>query len=135
MLIGALLGGGMGALIAVSDEGDVFRAAARGAGFTGSTAGIAHYARPGCASVPGPTGENGSEWVPQMVEILGINPGSLPVIWDADFRYGPRDAAGVDSYVLCEINVSSCFAIPDDAPAAIAKLALARCQSIPNRSR
>jgi hypothetical protein len=69
-----------------------------------------------------------AEWVPQMIGTLGIDPGSLPVIWDADFLYGPRDAAGADTYVLCEINVSSCFAIPDEAPAAIAKLALARCR-------
>ncbi|SPP96555.1 protein of unknown function [Bradyrhizobium vignae] len=27
------------------------------------------------------------------------------------------DAAGADSYVLCEINASSCFAIPEEAPA------------------
>jgi len=25
-------------------------------------------------------------------------------------------------YVICEINASSCFAIPDEAPAAIARL-------------
>jgi hypothetical protein len=66
--------------------------------------------------------------VPQMIEVLGINRGSLPIIWDADFLYGPRNSAGEDSYVLCEINVSSCFAIPDQAPAAIARLALARLQ-------
>ena len=59
-------------------------------------------------------------WIPQLIETLCIDQGSLPVIWDADFLYGPRDAAGTDSYVLCEINVSSCFAIPDEAPAAIA---------------
>ena len=75
-----------------------------------------------------------AEWVPQMIEILDIEPESLPVIWDADFLYGPRDAAGADSYVLCEINVSSCFAIPDEAPAAIAPLAQARCRSVPNRA-
>ena len=75
-----------------------------------------------------------AEWVPQMMQILGLDPASLPIIWDADFLYGPRDAAGADSYVLCEINVSSCFAIPAEAPAAIAKLALARCQSVPKRS-
>jgi hypothetical protein len=45
---------------------------------------------------------------------------SLPVIWDADFLFGPRDETGADTYVLCEINASSCFAIPDQAPAAIA---------------
>ncbi|WP_018315788.1 Cj0069 family protein [Bradyrhizobium sp. WSM2793] len=61
------------------------------------------------------------EWTPQMVETLGIDESSLPVIWDADFLYGPRDAAGADTYVLCEINASSCFAIPEEAPAAIAR--------------
>jgi len=65
-----------------------------------------------------------------MMQILGLNLTALPIIWDADFLYGPRDAAGLDSYVLCKINVSSCFAIPDEAPAAIAKLALARCRSV-----
>ena len=75
-----------------------------------------------------------AESVPQMIQILGLDLTALPIIWDADFLYGPRDAAGLDSYVLCEINVSSCFAIPDEAPAAIAKLALARCQSVPKRS-
>jgi hypothetical protein len=72
-----------------------------------------------------------TEWVPQLLETLGLERASLPVIWDADFLYGPRDTAGADTYVLCEINVSSCFAIPDEAPAAIAKLALSRCQRVP----
>ncbi|WP_425516044.1 hypothetical protein [Rhizobium laguerreae] len=40
---------------------------------------------------------------------------------DADFLYGPPDASGNDTYVLCEINVSSVFAVPDDAPTAIAR--------------
>ncbi|HEV2153828.1 Cj0069 family protein [Bradyrhizobium sp.] len=61
------------------------------------------------------------EWTPQMMKVLAIDEASLPVIWDADFLYGPRDAAGADTYVLCEINASSCFAIPDEAPAAIAR--------------
>jgi len=68
-----------------------------------------------------------TEWVPQMMQVLGIEKSALPIIWDADFLYGQRDASGTDSYVLCEINVSSCFAIPDEAPAAIAKLVLERC--------
>jgi hypothetical protein len=74
------------------------------------------------------------EWTPQMMQLLGIEPASMPIIWDADFLYGPRDAAGADSYVLCEINVSSCFAIPDEAPAAIAKLVLARSGGASPRS-
>jgi hypothetical protein len=70
-----------------------------------------------------------AEWTPQMMEILDIDAASLPIIWDADFLYGPRTASGEDSYVLCEINVSSVFAIPDQAPAAIARLTLSRLRS------
>jgi hypothetical protein len=62
------------------------------------------------------------EWTPQMMNILNIDSDSLPIIWDADFLYGPRKESGEDTYVLCEINVSSVFAIPDQAPAAIARL-------------
>ena len=67
-----------------------------------------------------------AEWTPQMMAVLGIDAAALPIIWDADFLYGPRTQSGEDTYVLCEINVSSVFAIPDQAPAAIARLALAR---------
>jgi hypothetical protein len=63
-----------------------------------------------------------TEWTPQMMDVLGIAREQLPIIWDADFLYGPKNAAGEDSYVLCEINVSSVFAIPDEAPGAIARL-------------
>jgi len=66
------------------------------------------------------------EWTPQMTQLLGLDVGSLPIIWDADFLYGPRTAAGEETYVLCEINVNSVFAIPDEAPAAIARLTLDR---------
>jgi hypothetical protein len=61
------------------------------------------------------------KWISQLMETLNIDEASLPVIWDADFLYGPKDATGADTYVLCEINVSSCFAIPDEAPVAIAR--------------
>jgi hypothetical protein len=71
-----------------------------------------------------------AEWTPQMMEVLGIDAASLPIIWDADFLYGPRTRSGEDSYVLCEINVSSVFAIPHQAPAAVADLALARLRSV-----
>jgi hypothetical protein len=67
-----------------------------------------------------------AEWVPQMMKVLDIDLASLPIIWDADFLYGPRAASGEDSYVLCEINVSCVFPIPDNAPADIARLSLAR---------
>jgi hypothetical protein len=67
-----------------------------------------------------------SGWIPQMMQVLEVDAASLPIIWDADFLYGPRKATGEDTYVLCEINVSSVFAIPNQAPAAIARLALDR---------
>jgi hypothetical protein len=44
----------------------------------------------------------------------------LPMIWDSDFMLGSKGADGMDSYVLGEINVSSVFPIPDEAPAEIA---------------
>jgi hypothetical protein len=71
-----------------------------------------------------------SEWTPQMMQLLDIDGALLPIIWDADFLYGPRDAAGDDTYVLCEINVSSVFPFPVDAPSAIARLAKSRLASI-----
>ena len=70
-----------------------------------------------------------TDWTPQMMEVLGIDMASLPIIWDADFLYGPRTASGEDTYVLCEINVSSVFAIPDQAPAEIARLVAARSRN------
>jgi hypothetical protein len=69
------------------------------------------------------------EWTPQMMRTLGLDAASLPIVWDADFLYGPRTAASEDAYVLCEINVSSVFAIPDEAPAAIARLTLERLRA------
>ena len=71
-----------------------------------------------------------SEWTPQMMDVLNIDVASLPIIWDADFLYGARTASGEDTYVLCEINVSSVFAIPEQAPAAIARLALRRLKNV-----
>jgi len=60
------------------------------------------------------------EWMPQLTSLLDIRGRDLPMIWDADFMLGPRGANGIDSYVLCEINVSSVFPIPDEASAEIA---------------
>jgi hypothetical protein len=76
-----------------------------------------------------------AEWVPQMMQVLDLERAALPVIWDADFLLGPRDAMGEDSYVLCEINASSCFAVPDQAPAAIARLCLERLHAASGSGR
>jgi hypothetical protein len=56
-----------------------------------------------------------TEWLPAMLETLSMNVEELPLLWDADFFYGPKNAAGEDSYILCEINVSSVFPFPDSA--------------------
>jgi len=64
-----------------------------------------------------------------MARRLDIAPRDLPVIWDADFLLGPRTPTGEDTYVLCEINVSSVLPIPDEAPAAIAATTLRRLEA------
>ena len=55
-----------------------------------------------------------------MADLLALSLDDLPMIWDADFLLGAKTAAGRDSYVLCEINASSVFPLPDEAPDAIA---------------
>lgn len=54
-----------------------------------------------------------SRWVPDLRGALGMTRADLPLLWDADFLLGPTDAAGKDSYVLCEINVSSVSPYPE----------------------
>jgi hypothetical protein len=66
-----------------------------------------------------------AEWVPQMREMLGIETQDLPVVWDADFLYGPKNASGEDTYVLCEINVSAVWPFPPMAADQVASVALA----------
>ena len=55
------------------------------------------------------------EWIPEMLRVLDLDVYSLPVLWDADFLYGPKNASGEDTYVLCEINVSAVYPFPDEA--------------------
>jgi hypothetical protein len=63
-----------------------------------------------------------------MQRTLGIETHSLPVIWDADFLYGPKTTAGEDTFVLCEINVSSTFAFPGFAMPTVANAAIERIE-------
>jgi hypothetical protein len=63
------------------------------------------------------------EWVPQMQELLGIDTAELPVICDADFLYGPKNDAGDDTYVLCEVNVSAVWPFPPQATRTLAAAA------------
>lgn len=65
------------------------------------------------------------EWLAELCRTLELDPAMLPAIWDADFLYGPKDSAGADTYVLCEINVSSVYPFPDHALAPLAAAAFA----------
>jgi hypothetical protein len=69
------------------------------------------------------------EWIPQLTSLLDIQRRELPMIWDADFMLGSPGADGTDSYVLGEVNVSSVFPIPDEAPAEIARCVAGRLRS------
>jgi hypothetical protein len=69
------------------------------------------------------------EWLPAAQRLLGIDTARLPVLWDCDFLLGPRNDAGEDTYVLCEINVSSVSPFPDSAVELVAKAALAGAQA------
>jgi hypothetical protein len=66
------------------------------------------------------------EWLDELCRLLGLEKSQLPVIWDADFLYGPKDADGADTFVLCEINVSSVYPFPKDALAPLVAETLAR---------
>jgi hypothetical protein len=55
------------------------------------------------------------EWVPAVQQLLDIDTESLPILWDCDFLLGPKQDNGEDTYVLCEINVSSVAPYPESA--------------------
>lgn len=61
------------------------------------------------------------EWVPPLKRVLDIETDQLPVLWDCDFLLGPKLESGADTYVLCEINVSSVSPFPDSAVAPLAQ--------------
>jgi uncharacterized protein DUF6815 len=61
------------------------------------------------------------EWVPGLRDLVEVDEAELPLLWDADFLYGPRDRDGDDTYVLCEINVSSVLPFPPEAPDKLAR--------------
>lgn len=65
-------------------------------------------------------------WLPAAQYLLDIEHAQLPVLWDADFLLGPKTASGEDTYVLCEINVSSVSPFPDSALEPLARAVGAR---------
>jgi hypothetical protein len=48
----------------------------------------------------------------ELLSVLSLKREELPLLCDAEFLFGPRDASGDDTYVLCEINVSSVSPFP-----------------------
>jgi hypothetical protein len=69
------------------------------------------------------------EWVSELQQILDVSTDQLPIIWDADFLLGTKDQAGNDTYVLCEINVSSVAPYPESAVLPMAQAAIAQAQA------
>jgi hypothetical protein len=70
-----------------------------------------------------------TDWIPAMLSLLGLDEGSLPAIWDADFIRGAKAADGKDSWVLCEINASCVSPFPDEAAEPIARWTCARVEA------
>jgi hypothetical protein len=81
---------------------------------------------PGTPAYEGIRARTEAEWVPELQRILGLETAQLPVIWDIDLLYGPKTPEGEDTYVLCEINVSSTFAFPEVAMPGVARATIAR---------
>ena len=60
------------------------------------------------------------EWVPGLMRLLKVSEHELPLLWDADFLFGPTDDAGNDRYALCEINASCVSPFPPAVPKRVA---------------
>jgi hypothetical protein len=67
-----------------------------------------------------------SDWTPGLQALLDIQAAALPVLWDADFFYGPKTPDGENSFVLCEINISCVSPFPPTAALRIAAAAVAQ---------
>ena len=76
-----------------------------------------------------------TQWVPAMKSLLALHTHSLPVIWDADFLYGPRDSSGNDTYVLCEINISAVWPYPTQASGRMAEATISAIQDFRKTGR
>lgn len=74
------------------------------------------------------------QWVPDVQRLLNIERESLPVLWDCDFLLGPKGAQDEETYVLCEVNVSSVAPYPESAVLAIVEATLDRVHAA-RRSR
>jgi len=73
------------------------------------------------------------EWVPAVQRLLEIDTENLPILWDCDFLLGPKRDNGEDTYVLCEINVSSVAPYPESAVPYIVDATVVRVQAARRR--
>ena len=73
------------------------------------------------------------EWVPAVQRLLEIETESLPILWDCDFLLGPKGNNGEDTYVLCEINVSSVAPYPESAVPYVVDASVTRVQAARQR--
>ena len=69
-----------------------------------------------------------ADWVPEMQHILGSRNALAPGHLGRRLPVRPEDNAGEDTFVLCEINVSSTFAFPEFAMPTVAAAALERIE-------
>jgi hypothetical protein len=73
-------------------------------------------------------------WVKQLCQATGVAREDVPLLWDADFLLGPPSPAGEDTYVLCEVNVSSVAPFPDSAIALLVQAARVKLMQIKIRA-
>jgi hypothetical protein len=69
------------------------------------------------------------DWVPAAQRLLDVDSEDLPILWDCDFLLGAKGDNGDDSYVLCEINVSSVAPYPESAVPYIVDATVARVRA------
>lgn len=60
------------------------------------------------------------EWIGGLQKLLIISDDQLPLLWDTDFLFGPKDESEHDTFLLCEINVSCVSPFPESAPRRLA---------------
>lgn len=67
-----------------------------------------------------------TQWITQLRECVGLPRDRLPLLWDCDFLFGEPAADGSETYVLCEINVSSVSPFPPSSIAPFVSAVQAR---------
>ena len=73
-------------------------------------------------------------WLPALQQLLDIPAEHLPILWDCDFLFGPKEPDGEGTRMCCaEINVSSVAPYPESAVSYISNATAARVQAARQR--